>query len=255
MIKQINKIEASIIICFILLSTNSIAQELEVDHLWIHIQSESVVSEILENVGFNIAGNFDAVHSKSTVIHHKGQGTAGIYVRFQNIYLEFIWIEDKALLSKIAPDLGSTLLDYPQTSPLGIGLRFNNSELVSLPFRTTSYWAEWMRPLDALAVAKREASTDPAIFVIPNWLNWAKRTKNKPELLEDTKHTIPVHNVTKIRVYGPEHPSQSEAVQYLRDNNLVEFQSAEEYLLELVFDNHLNNRIDLQPTLPLVIYY
>ena len=255
MANKINKTKAIYLICLIFVSTSSYSQELEVDHLWIHIQSDSIVSAFLDNAGFNIAGKFDAVHSKSTVIHHKGQGTAGIYVRFENIYLEFIWIEDESLLRQNAPELGSTLLGYPQTSPIGIGLRFDSSELVSLPFQTTSYWADWMRPLDALAVAKREVATDPAIFVIPNWLNWAKRTKTIPELLEDAKHTITVHNVTRIRVYGPDQPSQSEPVQFLRENNLVEFQSADEYLLELEFDNHSDNQVDLRPTLPLVIYY
>ena len=233
--KQINKAKVVFhLIGLIFVLTSSYGQELEVDHLWIHIQSESNTIQIVEEAGLKFS---NSIQGNPKMIH-KGQGTAGLYVRFKNIYLEFIWIENDSLVQAVAPELGSTLLGFPNTSPIGIGLSFTGEEPVNLPFPTSSYWSEWMRPFDAMAVAKREVSTDPAIWVIPNWLDWRKRTKNKPELLEDAKHTIPVHNVIKIRVYGPGQPSQSEPVQFLKDNNLVEFQSADEHLLELVFDSH-----------------
>ena len=227
------------------------AQNLEVDHLWIHIQSDSNTIQILEDAGLKFSNSMQG----NPKMIHNGQGTAGLYVRFKNIYLEFIWVEDDSLLQAVAPELGSTLLGFPNTSPIGIGLSFTGDEPVKLPFPTSSYWSEWMRPFDAIAVAKMQAATDPAIFVIPNWLNWAKRIKAKPELLRDAEHLIPVYNVTRIRIYGPNLPSKSEPVQFLRERNLVEFQSADKYLLELEFDNHSDNQVDFRPALPLVIYY
>jgi hypothetical protein len=228
------------------------AQNLEVDHLWIHIKSDSSATKIIENAGLKISKS--SIQGNAKMIH-SGQGTAGIYVRFENIYLEFILIENDSLLNAVAPELGSTLLGYPDTSPIGIGLSFTEDEPINLPFPTSSYWAEWMRPFDGLAVAKRNVSTDPAIFVIPQWLNWKKRTSDNPNILEDAKHPLGVSHVTKIRITGPNHPSKSEAVQLLIDRNLVEFKNGRSYLLELEFDRGGVNRLDLRPKLPLLLIY
>ncbi len=227
-------------------------QTLEVDHLWIQVKSQSVTTQLLESAGLNISKSSIQGNAKVT---HKGQGTAGIYVRFENIYLEFIWVENDSLLREVAPELGSTLIGFPETSPIGIGLCTSQDEPVDLPFPTTSYWAEWMRPLDGLAVAQRAIQTDPAIFVVPIWLNWKQRVRSNPNLLQDVSHQQGIRSITKIRISGPNHPSDSEAVKYLLDGHLVEFQNSEDFLLQLECDGGGTNSLDLRPELPLTFIY
>ena len=88
----------SIIIAF----TSSYSQELEVDHLWIHIQSDSNTIKIIEDAGLKFSNSLQG----NPKMIHKGQGTAGLYVRFENMYLEFIQIEDDSVLQTVAPKLG-----------------------------------------------------------------------------------------------------------------------------------------------------
>jgi len=81
----------------LLMSADTIrAQSLEVDHLWIHVSPGAPEAAALSAAGLEVDRN-------AGVVQHTGQGTASIFLRFQNVYLELIWIEDGALLQKVAP--------------------------------------------------------------------------------------------------------------------------------------------------------
>jgi len=226
----------------------SVAQELAVDHVWIHVGKRASEAGTLVDAGIQMVGG---------IMQHKGQGTASIFVWFRNVYLELIWVEDEKLLREVAPELGYTLLGRPDTSPFGIGLRSVGSDPATLPFESSSYWAEWMRPFVSLTVARRDddVTTDPAIFVVPRYMRWDLRTEAQPDLLRSADHPLGLSKVTRIRVHGPGLPSDSEAVRFLTSAGLVEFGSAESHLLELEFDNRRGRQVDLRPTLPLVIYH
>ncbi len=251
------RIRLSVLFCLLVIPATSLAQELAVDHVWIHVEKGAPEANTLVDAGIQIERNSEIVQMVGGIVQHKGQGTASIAVRFRNVYLELIWVEDEELLREVAPELGYTLLGRPDTSPFGIGLRSVGSDPASLPFESSSYWAEWMRPFVSLTVARRDddVTTDPAIFVVPRYMRWDLRTEAKPDLLRSADHPLGLSKVTRIRVHGPGLPSDSEAVRFLTSAGLVEFGSAESHLLELEFDNRRGRQVDLRPTLPLVIYH
>lgn len=242
---------------------NALGQELAVDHFWIRVSRAAPESEALTNAGFRFE-RFDesntvvsASSSDPRVVQHRGQGTASMIVRFRNMYLELIWIENRDLLQQVAPKHAYTLLESAKTSPIGIGLRYVGENTASLPFEYTSHWAPWMRPNVALATARRDADApaEPAIFVIPRYLRWDLRTQSNPALLQSAQHRLDVGDVTRIRVHGPGLPSASQAVRVLEERGLVEFQSSDDHLLEIEFDGRRESSVDFRPSLPLVIYY
>jgi hypothetical protein len=229
----------------------SYGQQLAVDHVWIHVAKGAPEVKALADAGIQI-------DRTSGVVQHKGQGTASVFVRFKNIYLELIWIDDEQLLRSVAPDLGHTLLRPSSTSPFGVGLRDLDSELAALPFDTLSYWSEWMRPCVSIAVAKRSDTwpTDPAVFVVPRYMRWDVRTAERPSLLGAVSHTPPLSEVTRIVIRGPGLPSVSPVVRSLLDRKLVDLAASKTHLLELECDNGVSNRTaDLRPALPLIVRY
>ena len=240
---------ASALFCFWQLPS-VLGQDLTVDHISIHVDNAAPEAVVLTDAGLEL----DKI---TGVVQHTGQGTAAQFVRFENVYLELIWVEDEDLLRAAEPDLGDTLLRRANASPFEIGLRHREVDPASMPFETVSYWAEWMRPLVSIAVAKRVSAEQgvPEIFVVPQYMRWDVRTEAEPGLLRRAAHPLGVRAVSRVRVHGPGFPSDSEAVRYLMDNEVVEFVLAESHFLELEFDGRREQRLDLRPTLPLVIYH
>lgn len=57
----------------------------EIDHFFEFVESEEKAREILTNSGFNIY----------KITKHAGQGTSGIFLMFEEFYLELIWLRDR----------------------------------------------------------------------------------------------------------------------------------------------------------------
>lgn len=246
----------------VVLPATAPAQELAVDHLWIRVNRGAPEAAALEEAGFRFE-RFDQPtaiapvdSSDSRRVEHRGQGTASMVVRFRNVYLELIWVEEEDVLREIAPRHGYTLLER-EASPIGIGLRHVGDDAATLPFESYSHWAAWMRPHAAIATASRspDAPIDPAIFVIPRYMRWDLRIESNPALLESARHRLDLGNVTRIRVHGPGLPSSSPAVQALNKHGLVEFRPSRDHLLEIEFDGGRSSTLDLRPSLPLLVYY
>ena len=242
---------------------SALGQELAVDHFWIRVSQGAPEAKALTDAGFRFE-RFDqsssiapVASSDPRVVQHTGHGTASVVVRFRNMYLELIWIEDPDLLRQIAPELGYTLLESPDISPIGIGLRHVGEGAASLPFESSSHWAPWMRPNVSVATARRDggAPAEPAIFVVPRYMRWDLRTQDNPELLHSAQHRLDLGEVTKIRVHGPGLPSASQPVRVLEEQELVDFVPSDNYLLEIEFDGRRESTVDLRPALPLVIYH
>jgi len=254
---QKNTLTAALTVVSVLMQTATVAQELEVDHVWIHVDADLDGRSLFENAGFRVPSASDIASTDSLGFFlHQGVGTASIVVRFRNIYLELIRVDNRELLQTVAPEHGYTLLNAPRTSPFGVGLKLADSESGTIPFETSSFWAPWMRPLVSIAVARRDDDWpgDPAIFVVPDYMRWDLRVKAQPELLLEAEHSFGLHKVTGIRIYGPDLPSGSEAAGYLATADLIEFVQADDPLLELELDSHTNQKMDFRPTLPLLIH-
>ena len=81
------------------------------------------------------------------------------------------------------------------------------------------------------APTSNDATTDPAVFVVPSYMRWDAKTEAEPEVLRAAIHEPGLGEVTHIRVLGPGLPSRSEPIRTLTENGIVEFASAEEHLL------------------------
>jgi len=236
------------------------AQKLAVDHLWIHVSPGAPEAKALMEAGLKIQ-EFDQATSIAPidpsdprVVKHVGNGTASMVIRFRNIYLELLWVEDREILRQAAP--GHSLLnDDSKASPFGIGLRQVDKEAKGLPFESSSRWEPWMRPLVSIATAESDAPEDPTIFVIPDYMRWDVRTEQDPKLLTWAEHQLDIEEVTRIRVHGPGLPSTSQAVQVLAEQKVLEFENSDNQLLEIEFDNQSKSTVDLRPNLPLLIHY
>ncbi len=253
----------SIALYLLLLPDLSTAQNLAVDHFWIRVEPGAPEAKILRDAGFsfqefpsNSSGGSNTQDSPNYTYIHSGQGTANNIVRFHNMYLELIWVDNPEQLAKDGPLMGYTLLNPESTSPIGLGLRHAGLETGNLPFPTESYSSGWMQPATALEIATiSEGSSDPAIFVVPRYMRWDTRVEANPEILGAADHQNGVKKVTRVRVFGPGQPSGSPAVQSLMDQGLVEFLDSEDHFIEIEFDDGRSRSRDFRPILPLVIFY
>jgi len=256
---------AGVLILLLVFPFTLIAQELGVDHFWIHVEAGAPEAAALVEAGLRLEDSGSTIaptgsgstEIPATVFRHEGQGTASIGIRFQNMYLELIWVQDRDMLENGAPEVAMALNGRPETSPFGFGLKLLDPAVTRLPFPSKSYWAPWMRPLASLAVATRsdDQSGDPAIFVIPDYMRWDLRTQRDPSILASADHAVELGKVTGLRVHGPGLPSASPAVRYLEQQGLAEFVQGQEHLLEVEFDGGGPSSIDVRPALPMLIRY
>jgi hypothetical protein len=221
---------------------------LELDHLYICVKKKAPEIKILQNAGLELAPDTTS---------HTGQGTAAIFFNFENFYLELIWVENPDELNKFDKKLTEKFaMASNGGSPFGIGLHRHDPSDRPLPFKTNSYYAEWMKPGSSIDNAEIEHINQPEIFVVAPYMNWSQAIKDYPKLLETTKHQAGMRQLTRLIISGPEIPGESEAMRVLDEQRIVEFKSAKEHLAELVFDNAGEGKsIDCRPVLPLLIYY
>lgn len=119
---------------------------LELDHVFIVVSPQASEAQFLQKAGFTIS---------SDVTRHTGQGTASVFSRFDNAYIEFVWIEDYNVLKQADSELASRMMrDREDTSPFGFALRQTDYTEVDLPFRTRPYRADWMQPGSEIRIAE-----------------------------------------------------------------------------------------------------
>jgi len=225
------------------------AQSLEVDHVWIQVSPNAPELQALVDAGFD--------PDPRGTITHTGMGTASNLIRFHNIYLELIWVDDPVALREVAPSYAVAMLGGPDASPFGIGLR-DLSRTGELPLEATTISAEWMQPWGGVVYslnAESEPASDPRVIVIPDSMRWDSRVTADPTVLQAAQNDLGVEAVSRIRIFGQDLPSSSGALRYLSDRDLVVFEPANDSLMELEFDEGGTNVLDLRPTLPLVLRY
>jgi hypothetical protein len=127
-------------------------------------------------------------------------------------------------------------------------------DTAALPVPVELEPAEWLEPGAAYELLRQPADSLAAdLFVVPRMSalpSWIAQIRDRvPEMLQ---HPGGGHEITLVRVSGPtEH--EPAALPALRPDR-VEMVPAEEPLLEVSLDHAVRGeRVDLRPTLPLVI--
>jgi hypothetical protein len=190
---------------------------------------------------------------------HEGQGTASIAAYFENAYIELIWVDSSV---PVAAQHARTTTWFRNAaawrtngrSPFGLGLRRVPGDTARLPVPVERETAEWLEPGAAYELLRQPADSMaadafvvPAAAAVPSWVERARR--REPALWQ---HAGGGREITRVRVHGPPHHHAS-AIAVVRPHR-VETRDASTPFLEVEIDGGARGqRVDLRPTLPLVI--
>lgn len=222
------------------------------DHVFVLVQpGASAAREALSNAGITV---------NSEVSQHRGAGTASVSVRFENAYLELLWVDSSVT---VVPELIARVNRYRAgtwgtgnlASPFGLGLRRARPAPDSLPFPSRRYVAEWMTPgtwIDVI-VPPADSLPPPRVFVVPRDMGFdAWRRHESPKLF---KHSSGMRDLTAIRLVVPSSALDELPLGFPVVPGLT-VAPGEEHLAELTLDGgKQGRRVDLRPALPLVLIY
>ncbi|NVJ61074.1 MAG: hypothetical protein HWE27_11835 [Gammaproteobacteria bacterium] len=229
------------------------APMIELDHVYVAPSlsaSEDDVVQALRESGFIVDDNRNVFPD----------GVVGRYIRFDNAYLELLWLEPDA--TPIEQLERAFEWETTGASPFGVGLRRVPEAPEELPFPSRSYVAEWMEPGTEMRILNDEDELlAPALFVVPRYMEgfdaaeaaeW--RAKDPKKAAKYLDHSLGVKMVTAVRIVTqPEgFPQATEAL----NGTYVEIVRGDEALMEIEFDNGAQGeRKDYRPLVPLVISY
>jgi hypothetical protein len=212
-----------------------------IDHVFICCSVGGTEAEALTRVGLK----------EGSANTHPGQGTACRRFFFSNAYLELGWVSDP--LQAQAQDVLPTRLwerwskRGEAACPYGIVLRpVDDAVDAQAPFESWSYRPQYMPPGFAIDVARETPICGPEFFYFG--FQWG-RARNGQEPVD---HELPIKSLTGVTVWRPA-GGGSEAASALQTAGLVAFHDANDYLLELQFDEASRGRADLRPALPLTL--
>jgi hypothetical protein len=228
---------------------------LEIDHayLWSSKSAEDVT--LLRDAGFT---------GMSSSVNLVGQGTTSRILRFQNFYLEFIFL-DEAI--SIDPGFEKEMEDRRRrtswrtsgASPIGVAWHARTVGPLKFPWPVHHYRATWMPSGEYLT---RFGTADdvlaPRLFAVPEYLAWradkvATQSKTDGSVAKALEHATGVERLTHIRIHAPSR-ALSNTLKQIVSCGLVEFREESEPALELTFDERSRGRThDFRPRLPLVI--
>lgn len=224
----------------------------ELDHVFI-VVTPGAIAEIaaLRAAGLTVAAEPPR--------RHEGQGTASIAAYFENAYLELIWVDSTV---SVAPEQSRTAQWFRNAgswrtnrhSPFGLGLRRLPGDTAALPIPVEREAAAWLEPGAAYELLRQPGDSlaadlfvVPAAAAVPRWI--ARARQREPQLWQ---HSGGGREITLVRVHGlpDQHPNALRVLRPLR----IETHNAPTPFLELLIDKgSRGQRVDLRPTLPLVM--
>ena len=181
--------------------------------------------------------------------HPRARGPAVGGSSSQNAYFELLWVSDpmdaqaEAMLSTRLWERWSKR--GPAACPYGIVLGPAVGDVdPEPPFESWSYRLPYMPPTISIEVARDILLTEPALFYLGVQRDRARAGQ------EPVEHNLPVRSLTGITVWRPAGPG-SEAVSALEAAGVMALRDADEYLMELSFDDaNRGGRADLRPAIP-----
>jgi hypothetical protein len=212
-----------------------------VDHVFVCCSVGGPEAEALVRLGLR----------EGTANTHPGQGTACRRFFFANAYLELLWVSDpqEAQAASVLPTkLWQRWSQRGQGAcPFGIVLRPPVEEVdPQPPFVSWSYRPSYMPSGVAIDVARDTPLTDPEFFYV------RLRRDRSRAAQEPVEHDLPIRSLTGITVWRPASRG-SDAAKALQAAGLMVLLDADEYLMELSFDEASLGSADLRPMLPLAL--
>jgi hypothetical protein len=145
----------------------------EIDHVWILVERGAPEADLLRGLGMLVA----------PPVPHEGQGTVGVPVMFENVYLELLSVEDEAASQQLGADYVQRLAWRSEgQAPFGVGLREVAAGDPPLPMER--YTAPWLQPGTALQVFSDQSVHEPALFVLPDYLTYPALQQAFPQVAQ-----------------------------------------------------------------------
>lgn len=215
---------------------------LELDHVFIIVEPGASETAELERLGLVVDHH---------VVHHEGQGTASVFVAFDDAYLELLWVDPTvppppAYLAR----LGSR---DPIASRFGLGLR-RADPAAPLRVPTLAHTAAWLRPGTSIAIVRDLDPTEPFLFVVPPSMAFGP-LEQRPGTAAPS-HRLGVHRLTQLRLVISDTSERSAAFHSIGEIGRIVFAVGPEPLLELTFDGGARSAtVDARPALPLLLRF
>ncbi len=184
---------------------------------------------------------------------HPGQGTACRRFFFENAYLELLWVSDpnEAQCEAVRRTrLWDRWSNRGRTAcPFGVVLRPPAEPRdLAPPFPTWAYHPSYMPPEVVIEIALDTPLSEPELFYL-GFQRGRARFEQEP-----MAHGMPATEITDVGIGIPVPGPRSVAVAAAQAMGLIRIHEAEQYVLELTFDQAMHGATaDLRPDLPLIL--
>jgi hypothetical protein len=213
-------------------------QGLSVDHVFVAVSRGGPEVEPLLDAGF----------AEGPPNVHRGQGTACRRFFFENVYLEFAWLEDPA--EATSPLVRPTGLDLrlgggPGSSRIGICVRLS-SEMNDPPVSTWAYRPPYLPQGYSIPVAANSANPrEPLLFFLPAALARAPAIEPHPNGTRAVSH---------VALTLPKWGTVSPELDWLVNGGLMSFDVGDAESLQVEFDGRARGQsLRLDTATPLVM--
>jgi hypothetical protein len=246
-------------------TVQTVSNDLLVDHFNIWVTSPTEAKNRLTEIGFTaLPDSLSAIHA--------GQGTAGRYFYFLNIYLELIFVNDQNELEENNAE--NKDLDFTEranfaqsgASPFSIALKVKDYDVEKIPFEKVRYHQEWMDEHASIYAALNSKThlAEPSLFVVYPELESDRfetmdDLQNIPEdyaiFREFFKHPNGAQKVSNIVITSIDLDLETETMKAVNALEDVTIQKGPAHLMEIYFDDNIQQKsFDLRPELPLIVY-
>ena len=210
---------------------------LELDHVFILVEPEAKVADLLVSLGMEESFSRD----------HEGQGTSNRRFVFSNGMLEFLWVRDANEANR-GP--GRDLIfqqrsESSDASPFGIILHRKDNSNLEMPFTGWMYQPDYFKPPMSFHIGMNSSNLlEPLCIYVPFI---------EPEVREVDKGTFKSLSHVKIHTTTAK---LSDVLTIVNTADGLSITHANQHLMEITFDEKKCGLTkDFRPEIPLIIHW
>ena len=208
---------------------------MELDHVFILVEPEAKVADLLISLGMEESFSRD----------HKGQGTSNRRFVFSNGMLEFLWVRDE---DEANDGPGRDLVfqqrsETSEASPFGIILHRKDNSNLDMPFKGWKYQPDYFKPPMSFYVGMNSSNLlEPLCIYVPFI---------EPEVRKIEEGIF--KSLSHVKIYTTTDKLSDELI--IADTaDRLSIAYANQHLMEVTFDeNECGLSKDFRPEIPLII--
>mgnify|MGYP000748199106 CR=1 FL=1 len=210
---------------------------LELDHIFILVEPEAKVADLLLSLGMVESFSRD----------HPGQGTSNRRFEFSNGMLEFLWVRDaeEAINGPARDLLFSKRVENRAYSPFGIVLHRKDDTSRDMPFSGWKYQPEYFKPPMAFHIGMNSTNLIEPLCIYVPFVEPCIR-KNEEGIFK---------SLSNVKIYTTvEKPS--DVLAKVRSADRLSLAYGAQHLMEITFDGNKRGLFkDFRPNIPLIIHW